>query len=260
MTTLRKPAAMRIMNRFLTGAAGLLGSWLVRGWMGSLEYKAAPYDPSTDMASPDRTGPKIYVLWHEYLLFPLYLRGNSSTTLLVSRHRDAEVLSRAAYHLGFELVRGSTNRHGLSALRELLRQKQMNFAITCDGPQGPRRSLAAGAIFLASKLGLPIVAAAIGFDRPWRTNTWDQFAIPRPGSRARVITSPAIPIPDDLDRDGIEHYRSGVERLLNRLTLEAESWAEAGTPKLEEIPVRREAAPPARGHISADSLRPRKAA
>ena len=68
-----------------------LGSCLVRGWMGSLEYKAAPYDPSTDMASPDRTGPKIYVLWHEYLLFPLYLRGNCSTTLLVSRHRDAEI-------------------------------------------------------------------------------------------------------------------------------------------------------------------------
>ena len=78
---------MRIMKRFLTGAAGLLGSGLIRRWMGSLEYKAAHYDPSADMVSPDRTGPKIYVLWHEYLLFPLYLRGNTDTALLLSRHR-----------------------------------------------------------------------------------------------------------------------------------------------------------------------------
>jgi lysophospholipid acyltransferase (LPLAT)-like uncharacterized protein len=251
---------MRIMNRFLTGAAGLLSSCLIRGWMESLEYKAAHYDPSVDMASPERAGQKIYVLWHEYLLIPLYLRGHCNTTVLVSRHRDAEILSRVAYHLGFGLVRGSTNRHGTSALRELLRRKQMNFAITCDGPRGPRRSLAAGAIFLASRLRLPIVAVGMGFDRPWRTNTWDRFAIPRPCSRARAITSPAISIPDNLGRDDIEHYRSGVERLLNRLTLEAEYWAEAGSAKLEEIPVRREAAPRARTANPPDSLLPRKAA
>jgi lysophospholipid acyltransferase (LPLAT)-like uncharacterized protein len=211
--------------------------------MGSLEYKAAHYDSSTDMVSPDRVGQKIYVLWHEYLLLPLYLRGNSNTTLIVSRHRDAEILSRAAYHLGFEMVRGSTNRHGMTALRELLRQRQMNFALTCDGPRGPRRSLAAGAIFLSSKLNLPIVVAGIGFDRPWRIKTWDRFAIPRPGSRARVITSPAITIPSRLDRDGLEHYRGGVERLLNRLTLEAEQWAETGTAKVEEVAVHRQPAP-----------------
>ena len=239
--------AKRWMNdaarRFATSAAGLLGAELVRGWMKSLDFKAAQYDPAVNMASPDRDGPKIYVLWHEYLLFPLYLRGNSNTTLLISQHRDAEILSRIAYHLGFELVRGSTYRGGMMALRELLRTKRMNVAITSDGPRGPRRKLAAGAVFLASKLGLPIVATAIGYDRPWRLNTWDRFAIPRPGSRARAITSPAIAVPQGLGRDGLEHFRSGVERLLNRLSLEAESWAESGTAKREEIPVRREPAP-----------------
>jgi lysophospholipid acyltransferase (LPLAT)-like uncharacterized protein len=248
------------MNNFLTDVAGLLGSWLVRGWMGTLEYKAAHYDPSTDMVSPDRIGQKIYVLWHEYLLLPLYLRGNSNTTLLVSRHLDAEILSRAAGHLGFEMVRGSTNRHGMTALRELLRQRQMNIGLTSDGPRGPRRSLTAGAIFLSSKLGLPIVAAGIGFDRPWRTKTWDHFAIPRPGSRARVITSPAIPIPDHLDRDELEDYRSGVERLLNRLTLEAEQWAETGSSRAEEISVRRQSARRPLREESSERITRRKAA
>jgi lysophospholipid acyltransferase (LPLAT)-like uncharacterized protein len=231
---------MRLTNQFLTKAIGLVGSSLVRGWMGSLEFKAAQYDSTTDMISPHRQGPKIYVLWHEYMLFPLYLRGNTNTTLLISRHRDSQILSRVAFHLGFNVVRGSSLRDGVTSLRRLLRQDQMNLGMTCDGPRGPRRRLASGAIYLAAKLGLPIVVSAIGYDRPWRTNSWDRFAIPRPYSRARLITSPPIPIPPIFDRKRLEDYRVGVEGLLNQLTLEAEVWAEGGTARREEVALRRQ--------------------
>ena len=51
--------------------------------------------------------------------------------------------------------------------------------------------------------------------------------------------SAAMTIPADLDRDGVEHYRLRVETMLNRLTLEAEAWADAGTPKIgEAVPPR----------------------
>jgi hypothetical protein len=116
----------------------------------------------------------------------------------------------------------------------------MNLTITPDGPRGPRRALAPGAIFLASKLGIPIVAMGFGYDRPWRLSTWDRHAIPRAFSRARSVVSPEIHIPPHLDRDGLELHRQQVERLLNRLTLEAEAWAESGTRKVEEVPLRRE--------------------
>jgi lysophospholipid acyltransferase (LPLAT)-like uncharacterized protein len=247
-------------KRFLNGAGGLLGSALVRGWMGSLEFKAAHYDPAADMASPDRTGPKIFVLWHEYLLFPLYLRGNCHTTLLMSLHRDADILSRVAYHMGFDMVRGSSGRGGLTALRGLLDSKNMNFAITPDGPRGPRRTLAVGPVYLASKLGMPLVVSAIAYDRPWRLNTWDRFAIPRPGSRARAITGPAISVPPDLDRAGLERYRVGTERLLNRLTAEAEAWAESDSAMADEMAVRREPAPPANISFRPAAAQQRKAA
>jgi hypothetical protein len=74
----------------------------------------------------------------------------------------------------------------------------------------------------------------MGCDRPWRLSTWDRFVVPRPYSRARGVISPAIRLPRDLDRDGIEHYRQRIEALLERLTQEAEAWAEAGTSKLNE--------------------------
>ncbi len=79
-----------------------------------------------------------------------------------------------------------------------------------------------------------------GYDRPWRFKSWDRFAVPRPFSRARAVVSPMLHIPPNLDRDGIEHYRRETERMLNRLTLEAEAWAEAGTRKVNEFVVRRE--------------------
>jgi hypothetical protein len=103
----------------------------------------------------------------------------------------------------------------------------MHLTITPDGPRGPRRRLAPGPIYLASKLGLPLVAMGYGYDRPWRMNSWDRFAIPRPFSRARAIPSPEIHVPPRLDRGGLEHFRRKVERLMNRLTQEAEAWAES---------------------------------
>jgi hypothetical protein len=53
------------------------------------------------------------------------------------------------------------------------------------------------------------------------------------------VVSPELLIPPDLDRAGVEHYRQRVEGLLNRLTCEAEAWAAAGTPKVNESPVQR---------------------
>ncbi len=216
--------------------AGLLAASTVRLWMSTLDFKGAAYDPSVDPVEPSWRGQKIYIFWHENILAPLYLRGHCNLAMLLSRHRDADILLEGARHLGFEFVRGSTFGGGATALRELERKgRHMNLAITPDGPRGPRRILAQGPIYLSSKLGMPLVAMGFGYDRPWRMPTWDQFAVPRPFSRACGVVSPAIAIPPDLDREGLEHYRLKVERLLNRLTLEAEAWAHAGTPKAGEF-------------------------
>jgi lysophospholipid acyltransferase (LPLAT)-like uncharacterized protein len=226
---------MKLLNRFATKAGGLLGSATIRGWMSTLDYKVAFYDPTVDPVDHRYRGQKIFVFWHEYILFPLHMRGHCNLAMLLSQHRDADILTELARHLGFEFVRGSSSRGGTSALREMLRKsRDMNLTITPDGPRGPRRVLAQGPIYLSSKLGMPLVAMGLGYDRPWRLGSWDRFAIPRPHSHARAVVSPSLVIPSDLDREGIEHYRLKVERLLNRLTCEAEAWAEAGTPKLEE--------------------------
>ncbi len=246
---------MAARNTWLNQLGGLGTAVVTRHWMSTLDYRIAYYDSAVDPALPEFRGPAIFMFWHEYIPMLFYLRGHSRIAMLLSRHQDAELLSHAARHMGFQTVRGSTGRGGTAALRELIRKGNgMNLAITPDGPRGPRRKMAPGPIYLSSKLGIPLVAIGLGYDRPWRTPTWDKFAIPRPFSRARVLPSPFLQIPPDLDRDGVEYFRQRVETLLNRLTLQAESWAESGSQMVEQRPMRREPAP-LRHHNTSQAIR-----
>lgn len=234
---------MKIKSPFIHKVVGLLAAKLVRQWLRTLEYKAAYYDPCVDPVRPEFDRQMIYIFWHEYILPPIHMRSHSHLAMLISQHRDADLLWHAARHLGFDFVRGSSSRGGASALRELVeRSHTMNLAITPDGPRGPRRVLAPGPIYLASRLGMPLVPMGIGLDRPWRLKSWDRFAIPRPFSRARGVVGPPLIIPPNLDRAGLEHYRQEVELLLNRLTHEAEQWAQSGLRREYEQIVRPEPA------------------
>jgi lysophospholipid acyltransferase (LPLAT)-like uncharacterized protein len=239
----KKRKKKKPLNPTVYRMAGLAGAVCLRRWMATLDYKVAYYDVSVDPALPYCRGHKLYLFWHEYIPFPVYHRSHCNISILLSQHRDAEVLSHTAGLLGFDYVRGSSTRGGANAIRELLQKsKNMHLAITPDGPRGPRRQLAPGSVFLASKLGLPMVLMGFGYDRPWRINSWDRFAIPRPFSRGRAVVSSEVHVPPDLGRSGLEHYRLRIEQLLNRLTSEAEAWAASGTRKaceqrLQSLPV-----------------------
>jgi len=202
---------------------------LVRQWMRTMDCQALFYDRTVDPAREDFRGPALFIFWHEYIPAPFFLRPRCNIAMLLSRHRDAEWLAQAARFMGFESVRGSTKRGGDAALRELFSKgRSMNLAITPDGPRGPRRKLASGCIFAASRLQLPLIPFGMGYDRPWRLGTWDRFAVPRPYSRLRCVVGPHIWLPPDLNRKGIAKYRVEVEEIMNQLTDEAERWAASG--------------------------------
>lgn len=223
---------------------GLLAAKGIQSWMQTLDTRAVFYDRTVDPVLGVE-GPRIYIFWHEYILLPLALRGHCHLSMLLSQHGDADVLARIAHHVGFDCVRGSTYRGGARALWELEeRSRTHHLTITPDGPRGPRRQLAQGPIYLASRLQIPLVVMGFGYDRPWRTNSWDRFAVPRLFSRARAVVGPPMMLPADLDRAGLEACRLRTERLLNCLTAEAEAWAAAGTRKAGETVVKPQFAPP----------------
>jgi lysophospholipid acyltransferase (LPLAT)-like uncharacterized protein len=223
--------AMRIRDRRLIAAAGWLGTCLVRTLSASLRFDHRslgrfPVDP----LQPPETGPFIYALWHENFLIPIARFGNPGVAALVSRHRDGELLSLLIRKTGMGIVRGSTNRGGVAAVRELLRDDvaARHLAVTPDGPRGPRRIVQPGVVYLASRTGMRIVPIGVGHRRPWRARSWDSFAIPRPFSHVRCLFGEPLIVPPDLALDALVPHVERLQSELDRLTPVAERWAETG--------------------------------
>lgn len=103
--------------------------------------------------------PIIIAFWHgRQLMMPLAYRGQAAS-ILISQHRDGEIIARIMKYFGFGAIRGSSSRGGRQALRQLLavgRQGQ-DLVITPDGPRGPACRVQTGVIYLAKLTGFPIV-------------------------------------------------------------------------------------------------------
>jgi lysophospholipid acyltransferase (LPLAT)-like uncharacterized protein len=218
---------MKIRKRWVMQTLCLLGVWLVRALLATVSFK---YWRTGQDFQPAFLSPKeqfIYAVWHEYLIVPLMYFNHPSCRLLLSQHADGEITAEFCKHFRMGTVRGSSTRGGVEAIRQILRPgRYRHLAVTPDGPRGPRRQVRPGIIYLASKLGWPIVPVGIGLSTPWRLNSWDCLAIPKPFHRAAVISTEALNVPGGLDRDGIELYRRKLEEILHEVTSKAE-WAAA---------------------------------
>lgn len=219
---------MKIRNARLIRAAGWLGAQVARGLIRSQRFEYRHTGPAV-LPPPPEPGPRyIYLLWHEYLLLPLTKYACPLVGTLVSRHADGQVLANLIHALGCKTVHGSTNRGGIQAVREIIRDVAgcRHMAITPDGPRGPRRVAQSGAIYLAAKTGMKIAPLGLAYQRPWRAKSWDRFAVPKVFFRAKMVSGEPFDIPSHVRTDTLEQYRVKVQAEMDRLTAVAEHWAE----------------------------------
>lgn len=173
----------------------------------------------------------IAVFWHYSLLYVFFHLRKDRAAVLVSASEDGEYIARLAHCLNFDTVRGSSNRRGLLALKELLAYLNDggNAGIVADGSQGPPQVVQAGAIMLASRSGAPILPVAWSASRSFAFNSWDHTCIPKPFSCIDFFYGKPLPVPLGLDRQEIEHYRMRLEDEMNELHKIA--WALQGREK-----------------------------
>ncbi|MDQ6717600.1 MAG: lysophospholipid acyltransferase family protein [Gemmatimonadota bacterium] len=136
----------------------------------------------------DQRRPFIFSLWHGQLLPLLWHHRNERIAVLISEHRDGELVARLAQSLGYRLIRGSSTRGGERALLGLVRDLRDGgeVAITPDGPRGPAFKYAPGALIAAQRSGAAILPIAAHATRAWRLRSWDRFLIPKPFARVTV--------------------------------------------------------------------------
>lgn len=192
-------SVLHLLRSVATVVAPTLGAALLRGWGATLRVRrrgmayAAP--------APAYPGPMVVAFWHDQLLLLILalIRRGVPYTALVSRHPDAEPITRMVERLGLRAVRGSSTRGGTEAARGLARMLRAGGPIvfTPDGPTGPRRIASPGVVAVA-RLGharIQVVGAAA---RPRITaGSWDRLQAPLPFGRVAVVEGELITVPPD---------------------------------------------------------------
>jgi hypothetical protein len=114
----------------------------------------------------------ILAFWHGRLMMMPYGYQGKGVTVLISQHRDGELIAKTIEGMGIECVRGSSTRGWFGGVKGMLKavRNGRDLAITPDGPQGPRYKAQMGVVQLAARTGLPIVPMAFGASKKKHLN------------------------------------------------------------------------------------------
>lgn len=101
----------------------------------------------------------IVCFWHGRLLMMPFANLRGKGKVLISRHRDGELISRVMAFFRLGSIRGSFRKGTVSSVREIMKSLREGYdvAITPDGPKGPRYKVKDGIVELARLTGKSIV-------------------------------------------------------------------------------------------------------
>ena len=169
--------------------------------------------------------PFIACFWHgRMIMMRAALPRGTTMHVLISEHRDGQLISRALACLGVATVAASSRRGGAAALRSMycLLDRGASVGITPDGPRGPRMRAKPGAIKAAQLSGVPVLPVSGAVGRRRILGTWDSFCLALPFSRGVIQWGEPIEVPRDADDTELERLRRVLEDYLNSLTAEAD--------------------------------------
>ena len=173
--------------------------------------------------------PIMLCVWHGRLLFPSwYIRHHTTLHIISSRHSDSEILAHILRKWGYGLIRGSTNKEGISVIREMTKifSKGGMIAVTNDGPKGPPRIAKSGSIGLAIKNNVKIITVTGSATKYWQVKSWDRFMLPKPFGKIQIVVSAPMDIAEQLSTseeevrfisEFINYYQDKADRLTGKI-------------------------------------------
>jgi lysophospholipid acyltransferase (LPLAT)-like uncharacterized protein len=198
-----------------------LGTVLLRALASTWRYRVANPEVFTSLRA--KRQPFIFAFWHGQLLPLLWLHRGEGVRIVISAHRDGEIVARVAERLGHATIRGSSSRGAARALLGIVRELEdgADVAITPDGPRGPARKFASGALVAAQRVGAPIIGIGVSASPAWHLRSWDRFMIPKPFARVNVVYTPATLVTAASSREA-EEEAPRFEALLSEAITAAE--------------------------------------
>ncbi len=233
MNARRAAGRSKRWERLLLGLTIWAVSWLLRGFYATLRPVVVQHHFLCHVMA--RGQPFLVAFWHGRLLYALRLYHAYQSwpcTVLVSRSKDGEVISRIAKCFGVQPTRGSSSRGGARGLLEMMGRVQQGYiaCFTPDGPRGPRYQVQPGIVTVAHKTGAPILP--VTYSARWKKvlKSWDQFVVPMLFSRVVVVYGEPIVVPAHATPDMLEAKQREIEARLRHITDTADRYFQDGVP------------------------------
>ena len=168
----------------------------------------------------------IYALWHDQLLLsPFTWQTKNRIDILISKHKDGDIIADLIKYHGFNSIRGSTNnpskekeKNTISSIRKIIKTLKANVSIgiTPDGPRGPRHKVSEGTINIARISNKKILPMALAYKEQWVLNTWDKFIIPKPFNKICIVWGDPIDI--EINKIDVPIQQEALEKSLINIT------------------------------------------
>lgn len=177
----------------------------------------------------NRKEPFLVAFWHGRILMLTYCwRSDMKMNMLISNHRDGEIIAGALHRFHLGSVRGSSSKNGdkggARALRTMVKavRNGESIGITPDGPSGPFMRASEGVVAAAKLAGVPILPTTYAARHRKVMKSWDRFLIARPFTRGVIMWGEPIYVDRKADGEDLEAARQHVEQALIDLTREAD--------------------------------------
>ena len=166
----------------------------------------------------------ILVSWHGKVLGLMEHMKHKGYFALVSQSRDGELITRIAKNFGYNFFRGSSNKGGKEAIKNMgnffRENTNAKIIITPDGPTGPEHKVKPGALILAQNSGRPIIPMIVDVKNSWKFKNWHTFYLSKPFSKMRVVFGRPLYFNKD---EGIETGTKKIEDALKKVDKVASS-------------------------------------
>ena len=158
-------------------------------------------------------------------LSPLTWQSKKRIDILISKHRDGDMIADLIKFHGFNSIRGSTNnpnkekeKNTLTSVRKILKSLKNNISIgiTPDGPRGPRHKVGEGTINISRISNKKILPMSLACKKKWVLNTWDKFIVPKPFNEICIVWGE--PLDPQFDKIDISSQQHNLEKSLISIT------------------------------------------
>jgi hypothetical protein len=161
--------------------------------------------------------------WHGRILPATFYFRRQRIVVITSENFDGEWIARIIERFGYGTARGSTSRGALKAMKQLVNEMKAGrpAGFTLDGPRGPARVAQAGAVWLASATGNPLLPFHLEASAHWSLRSWDRTQIPKPFSTVALVVGEPMEVPPGVSGEMLEQTRLELEKRLASLEARA---------------------------------------